>query len=256
MKNKLILIVEGKSDKIIIESIFKAVGLSDKFVSVLISEGKHNMKDYLSNIPASNNTIVGILMDLDIINLPDAKNYIETKQEEYGDVEVFFAVPEIEAWLFADDELAIKNGKSKSAQIILERLPLPDEIPHPKQSAYNLLKNYKSPHFLENINISKATARSSSLYNFLSRVGEILKTSIKELETPISKNLDRRVFINLLNEHIPSNKIIFKASDGSTYRVIDMIKHIKNETEVGKEYTSDLLRIARDLLIRKANAPA
>lgn len=106
---------------------------------------------------------------------------------------------------------------------------------------------------LKEINISRATARSASLHYFIKRISEITNTTVKEIETPISKNLDRRLFINLLNEIVPSNKIIFKASDGEIYKVKDMINHIKNETEIGKEYTSDLLRIARDLLSRKAN---
>lgn len=254
MKHKLILIVEGQSDKIIVESILKAAKVKREAVSVLIAEGKRNAKKIAIQTQSLNNDVrTGLLMDLDIINLPDANNYIELEQRKNENLEVFFAVPEIEAWLFADDNLAIENCRSKNAKIILQRMPLPDEIPHPKQSASYLIKGYKTPFFLKSMNISRATSRSVSLYNFLKRISDITNINIEEIETPISKNLDRRVFINLLNEIVPSEKIVFKASNGEIYKVDDMVRHIKNETEIGREYTSDLLRVARDLLTRKAN---
>lgn len=247
------LIVEGNSDKIIIESILAAAKMG-KHVNVVVGGSKRETEKLAQKMLDEDITNLGMLIDLDIINLPDAKNYIEDKKLKNKGIEVFFAAPEIEAWLFADMDLALENARSKSAKtkIILRRMPLPDEIPHPKQSANYLFDNYKKPYFLKKINVSKAASRSPSLHDFLSRMSAILNIQLEELKEPISQNIDRKIFVNLLNETTHSDKVIFKSSSG-VYTTEQMIENIKNETELGKQYTSDLLRIARDLLMRQAN---
>lgn len=248
---KFTLIVEGDSDKIIVESILAAAKM-DKQVSVLAGKGKEAAEKLAQKMFDEGHTNLGLLIDLDIVNLPDAKHYIEDKTLINKDIEVFFATPEIEAWLFADIDLALEHAKSKNAEIILKRMSLPDEVPHPKESAKFLFQNYKEAYFLKKIDISKATFRSPSLHDFLTRLSIILDIQLEEVQEPISQNIDRKIFINLLNETLPSNKVVFKSSSG-VYTTEEMITNIKNETELGKEYTSDLLRIARDLLTRQAN---
>ncbi len=253
MKN-FTLLVEGNSDKIIVESILAAAKM-DKHINVVIGGGKKKTEDLANQMLSEGATNVGMLIDLDIVNIPDAKNYIEDKKLKNKDVEVFFAAPEIEAWLFADMDLALKNARNKSdkTKIILRRMSLPDEIPHPKLSASYLFDNYKEPYFLKDIDISKAVFRSPSLHNFLIRLGEITGVQPDIPEEPISRNLDRRVFANLLKEVLPSDKVIFKTMRGR-YTTQDILDSIKDNTELSREYTDDLLRIARDFLMRQANS--
>ena len=250
MKN-FTLIVEGNTDKIIVESILVAAKMG-KHVHVIVGGGKKQTEDLANQMLSEGATDVGMLIDLDIVNIPDAKNYIEDKQQKNKGVEVFFAIPEIETWLFADIDLALKNAKNKSAEIILKRMGLPEEIPHPKLSANHIFKNYEKPDFLKDINISKAAYRSPSLHNFLVRLGEIIGVKPDIPEEPISRNLERRVFANLLKETLPSDKVILKTMRGR-YTTQDILDSIKDNTELSREYTDDLLRIARDLLMRKAN---
>lgn len=250
MKN-FTLLVEGNSDKIIVESILAAAKMG-KHVNVVIGGSKKEAENLANQMLSEGAMNVGILIDLDIVNIPDAKNYIEDKKLKNKDIEVFFAAPEIEVWLFADMDLARKNAKNESAKIILKRMALPEEIPHPKLSATYLFENHQAPYFLKDIDISKAVYRSPSLHNFLVRLGKITGVEPEIPEEPVSRNLDRRVFANLLKETLPSDQIIFKTMRGR-YTTQDILDSIKDDTELSREYTDDLLRIARDFLMRQAN---
>lgn len=60
------------------------------------------------------------------------------------------------------------------------------------------------------------------------------------------------IYINLLNE-LPANTIVFKTSSGVSYTARQMVEFINTNNSVGKEYISNLMRISRDILKRKAN---
>lgn len=57
-----------------------------------------------------------------------------------------------------------------------------------------------------------------------------------------------KIFINLLEE-LPANQIVWKSE--ITLTAQQMILELESETNLGKQYISDLLRISRDFLIRK-----
>ena len=61
-----------------------------------------------------------------------------------------------------------------------------------------------------------------------------------------------KTYINLLKE-LPDNTIIFKSSSNKKYTNLEMITELENNTELGRIYISDLLRISRDLLKRQVN---
>jgi hypothetical protein len=243
-----ILIVEGKTDQQIVEPILNALGINN--IEVKAAKGQKHAIDQVQNKYVKLYKKVGLLIDSDTINLIDAKEQVRGYSSDK--IEVFLAIPSIEAWLFADDQLAIKNANSELATKTLERLPLPDEIPYPKQTAYNIFRDLNTFSFLKEINIYRAASRSPSLNDFIKRICIIAGVMNPiELE-PITKSLDRRIFINLLNEINSSDTIVFKSNSGAAFTAKDMISEIKNETSIGINFTNDLLRIARDLLIRKS----
>lgn len=257
MKN-IILFVEGQSDKTIVEYILKVSKIPSELIEIHYKKlGKYTLMDIQHRLPLHDNDVIAYLMDVDAITIPDALTYAQNIKDvlsmEGRPFELFYAIPEIESWLFADDELILKCSSNSKYKKVIERLPLPDEIPYPKELWMKIFKNTKDFSFLLNMNISRATSRSLSLNDFLTRLSKILKLEIPNLNESISKNLDRRIFINLLKEVLPSNKVIYKTIDGRTYTAKEMIDNIKSGTDVGKEYSSVLLRISRDFLIRKAN---
>lgn len=57
-----------------------------------------------------------------------------------------------------------------------------------------------------------------------------------------------KIFINLLEE-LPANQIVWKSE--ITLTVQQIILELESETNLGKQYISDLFRVNRDFLIRK-----
>lgn len=248
--NKLILYLKNDDHEKIVESIFKAAKFPSESYKLIVSTGRHKLSDISKDLPLTIGTKIGILINLDVVSIPDAKEYSKKKITNNPAIEVFYGVPEVESWVFADDELVRRNAKPHS-KLLLERLPLPEEILHPKQTAYNIFRS-SNWEFLTNMNLSKASARSPSLFDFLSRVSYILNVELKALTNPISKNVDRRLFVNLLKEINNGDTIMFKSAAGDIYTAKEMIRNIVDETDIGVEYTNSMLRTVRDFLSRKA----
>ena len=155
--NKLFLYVQSDAHKNIVQSIFKAAKFPQSAYRLIVKQGKYKLLDIADLLPLKKGDTVAILIDLDIPSIPDAKKYIQ-KQYSESDVQIFCGVPEVESWIFADDLLVKRYAEHEHAKKILERLPLPDEVLHPKQTAYNIFRT-SDWDFLSEMNLTKATAR-------------------------------------------------------------------------------------------------
>ncbi|MGA1264787.1 MAG: hypothetical protein ACO331_12925, partial [Prochlorothrix sp.] len=127
---KLTIHVEGKSDKIIVERILTAAKVRDEVV-VESASGVHDLTKLATSLSNSTSHKHLILVDADLLSIFDSRQEAERKLKQ-PQVTVSCAVPTLEAWLFADDQLAIKSARSEHAAQILQRLPLPELIPYPR----------------------------------------------------------------------------------------------------------------------------
>jgi hypothetical protein len=248
------LYVEGGTDARVVEKLLKAADLPLDRVEIVPRRGKKDVLEKAKKTTAQDdNQVLAILVDSDDTFVPDA---LEEIKQELGNktVEVFFAIPEIEAWLFADDALTQKSARNESAKKVLQDLPLPEDIPAPKEFANYILGG--SRHFVESLdqmNISRAASRSPSLKYFLTRMGELLETKDLVLHDAISQNFDLQLIGNLLKETLYADTILYRTADGSQYTAKEMEHSISEGLPIGREYAADLLRVARDFLKRKAN---
>ena len=256
MKN-IHLFVEGEIDKIIINNILSAAQYPLNRVSIEVAGGKSNVVKFAKNAAKlSNQTqIIAALVDADTIYIQDA--IVETqKQFANTNVEVFVTVPQIEAWLFADDFLIKKYGNKEQTKQIA-RLPLPQEITYPKEiyqnflrkkNAYGLADEYA---FLLEMNIGRATMRCPSLSHFLRKIADLLHIST-DITTPIentsSNILPKHIFSNLIQEVANANTVIFRTLSGYSITADDMQKAVLQDSPEGKEYISNVLRVARDII--------
>lgn len=60
----------------------------------------------------------------------------------------------------------------------------------------------------------------------------------------------RSIFTSLLLE-LPSNTQIWKTLCGKSLNAEDLLKEIEENTEIGNQYISEVLRVSRDLITRK-----
>lgn len=246
------LFVEGIGPAQVARWAMEAAGLPLDRVQIVSLDDSLYTDRQLELPPERRGELRAALMDLDARSVPDA---VKRARARFGDADVpiFCAVPTVEAWLFADDEAVAKNAAhDDEVRAIVERLPLPEEIPEPKNLARFVFGPPSRWEFLRTVNVQRAAARSPSLRAFLSGMAKLLGVSPALPEESVARSLDRDVFAGLLAEVLPADTVVWRTSSG-VYTAAELRRQIEEGSEVGRQYASDLLRIARDFLMRKAN---
>ena len=259
---KILLFVEGETDKIIIKNILIAANYPIENIDVEVSGGKTNVIKFAINHAKSpvEDLIIGAFVDADTAYVQEAIEY--NKRRFNGvEVETFFAVPEIESWVFADDVL-LKKQIPSHFQRDAARMPMPEEVFYPKQLLSNWLKNKKAKSlgeqysFLTGMDVSRAAARCPSLSYFLRRIGELLALPFevtRPIENALADTLPKRIFANLLKEVASPNAVVFRTLSGYNITVDELKTAVLQENEIGKEYIGRVLRVARDIIKNQAN---
>lgn len=259
---KILLFVEGETDKIIIQNILFAAKYPVERIDIEVSGGKSNVIKFAVNHAKSPtpDIIVAAFVDADTVYVQEA---IEQNKKLFNGVavETFFSIPEIESWVFADDILLKKQIPSQF-QRDAARMPMPEEIFYPKQILSNWLKNKKAKSlgeqytFLTQMDIARAVARCPSLSYFLRRIGELLELPsdiIRPIENALANTLPKRIFVNLLKEIASPDVVVFRTLSGLNITVDELKTAVLQEDEIGKEYFGRVLRVARDIIKNQTN---
>ena len=69
----------------------------------------------------------------------------------------------------------------------------------------------------------------------------------------VSRNISRDVFAGLMREIMPADTVMWRTATGDSFTAKELCQHIEQGTEIGQQYSSDVLRVVRDFLKRKAN---
>lgn len=248
------LVVETDVDKQLVTDIFRAARFDLARIEIYVARGKMAAAPLVEAL-AQSHAHCAVLVDLDEASVPDATAHAR-QQLGLTDsaVRIFCAVPEAEAWLFADDDfLRARDDLDLESRGILRRLPLPEEIPDPKGLARTLLGPPKYWDFVRDIDITRACARSPSLRAFIEGISEWLSVDPPEMIERVGRTFERDVLASLISEVSPSDAIIWRTLDGTTYTAQQVKDAVEEGSEIGRQYASDLLRISRDLLRRQAN---
>ena len=159
---QLLLYVESEIEVILLEKIFKRAYYPVERINILPSNGKKSMANFLRNPYELEGTKYAALVNFDAETVFDAvkraKKYLGNPKTE-----VFCAVPETEAWLFADIEAAKRNAYSKNGLRLLNRVSLPEEISHPRRLAYEVFGQKPVEHYaciFDHFDVEIATQKS------------------------------------------------------------------------------------------------
>lgn len=249
------LLVEGQSDAFVVTKILEAAQFPLARLHIVVARGKEGVRLLTEHLDPERVERYAALIDLDERSVPDA---VARAREKLGDppIKVFCAVPQIEAWLFADDRAVLANAREDDEEVrsILARLPMPEEIPQPKKLAERVFGR-TSPKlaFLGTIDVQRAAARSPSLRSFLQGMAELLGVSTKLPEESVGRTISRDVLAGLIGEVLPADTIVWRTAGGDSFTAAELRKQIESGDEVGRQYASDLLRVSRDFLRRAAN---
>lgn len=248
----LTLFVEGQTDKAVVSHILHGLKLAD-CTRIEVCGPKSKVGKRIANLESSQDDRYMALVDADEPSVADSRALAE-KQLGNPRIPVFCAVPTIEAWLFADDHTAMAAARSKHAAALLERLPLPEMIPYPKLLAQNVFGRGDPVvvlSFLRQIDIARATSRSPSLRTFLIGVEEAFGERLDIALLGLGKTVSRDAFSTLLRE-LPGHTVVWRTMDGRSIRADEMAQAVLEGSEFGKQYATEVLRVARDLVARKA----
>jgi hypothetical protein len=250
------IFVESYIDEQIVTNILISAKVPVEIVKVTPTDGKKNMKHYALAEKLSDSNYI-FLIDADKLFIHDSKKEAQKQLKTTGN-SAFCAVPEIESWVFADDDLLRKEVEKRrdknieEAMAIIDRIVITDEIIFPKKVLYKLFSLRKGEipdySFLRNMNIEKACLRSTSLRVFITGVFHALGIEDNFTTTLLSRNINRDIFSSLLKEILPSDEVIFRGLNGVKFTAQQMIKEIEAGSQIGKDYCSDIMRISRDNL--------
>jgi len=205
----ILLFVEVESDAKIVSWILEAAHYPQERISCNILAGKWNASTirFVRNFPHAVKERCAVLVDLDEKgSIPQAIQRVK-EQLDNPPVKLFCAIPQIETWLFADEDKAIENASGKLERQIIQALPLPEEIENPKEIA-QLVFNQKniSYEFVKDIDIERACARSPSLRHFLTGLSELLDFRPISVLESVPRSLNREVFSGLIREIVPAKE--------------------------------------------------
>ncbi|MCY1047649.1 DUF4276 family protein [Corallococcus sp. bb12-1] len=248
--DKLLLFVEGPTDVKIVNWLLDAADYPHKQLHIIPMGGKKNIASLIKSTSTKQRIRYAVLIDLDETGVADAA---ERARQQMGHpaVDVFCAVPEIEAWLFADKTTALTHARSDEARLILSHVPLPEAIPHPRKLARSLFGPPDAWDFMRQINIEHAAAMSPSMRTFLVGMGKLLQIEKPSIINSVGRSINRDVLSGLISEIVPSDTVVWHTSTGA-YTATELRHHIESGTEIGMRYAIDLLRVSRDFLMRKA----
>jgi hypothetical protein len=245
------LFVEGEDDAEIVSHLLRRAKFNLDSIQIVAAGDMRRMRDALGAVGRHGSGVSVALVEMEARSVPDAQ---ERARRELGNpaAEVFCAVPTTAAWLFADTNALLKCVDDDRTREIVARLPLPEEIPFPRELAQRVFRDWRSAlRVLDQMSICDAAARSPSLHAFLRGLARITGNRVSLPEDVHARSVGRDTFSNLIAEILPAESIIYRTIDGS-YTAGEMIREVRDGTELGRQYSSDLLRISRDFLARQA----
>ncbi|MBY5367822.1 DUF4276 family protein [Rhizobium leguminosarum] len=249
---QLTVFVEGPSDQDMVYALLEAMGVHQKArIAVLPLGGKRKIADRIRDLRNDDLNKFVALIDADEASVADSRE-LARRQLGSPQIDVFCAVPMIEAWIFADPEFAKATARSLHAREIIDRAPLPEMIPYPKQFALNV---YGSSRFYPReatIDVNLAAARSPSLRAFIEGIVSLVGVDFS-FKVPTSKLSDTRDVISTLLRELPQTTIVWKTMAGEKITAGDLAVAIAEGSALGNQYATQLLRVARDLIARQSD---
>jgi hypothetical protein len=161
------------------------------------------------------------------------------------------AVPSVESWLLSDPEVfrVMSIDMPEQAHETFEMYLGNGDFHFFNSKFLTALTRKKiaaiyDPH--------RAAMLSPSLRSFLKLLDAVNGRSPAEF----TFNLPAAIISNLILEYYPPDQPIYRALDGSVLTGQEMATEVQAGTEIGRKYSSDILRVCRDLLARQAQKAA
>lgn len=227
---RVTLLVEGQTDETAVWMLLDRAQVPLDELEIRPCQGKDRVVLTARDWRPETGTLA-VLVDADE-QAPDAA--IASLRGSIGsqDVAVFVAVPSIEYWVVGDPAVA---------------RALREERTRPRPAA----PESKLELLASTIDLERAAALNPSLRDFLSGMQALLGSPVTRWDASPGRKLSREIVAGLLQD-LPIDEVAWRTSDGESYTARKLILEVESGSEVGRQYASDLLRVARDLIKRQA----
>lgn len=161
------------------------------------------------------------------------------------------AIPCVEAWLFADDDIMrIHYSDNVDIQRIIKHLP--EELSDAQALAHRVFGPPSLWHTLPLPDVYRAAERSPSLRNFLDSISKNLGIKTNLPAQSVSRAISRNAIAGLIRDLLAEDTIAWRTADNGIFTAEELAREIEQGTEVGRQYTVDLISMMINSLSRKA----
>lgn len=180
-QNKIGLIVEGESDRRVLEKVFSKIGVNAEFRLIPGGFNVRKINRLVSMLRDSGCKKVIVLKDTECKHKDEMYEELKDKIRELEGVEVCFVQCSLEAWLLADEEAIesfIRDRAKKSVK--LKKFSNPESISEPKEEMKDILRKagFKvgyveaehAPEIASRANISKWEEKCESFKELMEKI--------------------------------------------------------------------------------------
>lgn len=249
---EVLIIVERPEYIQIMLCLLKAARLPSERLRFASTDGKTGLRRKIGHIASTKGGIV-LVADSSRNHMPSAIDGIRSDLSlpDSSHISICPAVPCMDAWLLADDDLvrplAIDGG-------IQPRVweSLPEELPDAKVLAQQIFGPPELWNSLPTPDIFRAAERSPSLRRFLGVIAAALNVKLDLPAQSVSRAISRSAIAGLIRDLLDKDAIAWRTSDEGSFTAEALAREVEQGTELGRQYTVDLVSMMINTLSRKA----
>jgi hypothetical protein len=241
LRHPVRLLVEGATDEVVAFLLLQRARLPLGHLTIEPVGGRARLASTLASLSAGDEA-VAVLMDSEGRRPADVRAEVERLAGDRK-VVLFLAEPNLEAWLLGDEDAATEFDRVERA---VEAVAPNAEV----TSRMSVLEQLASC-----VQVERAAGRIPALRTFLLGMADLLGAPRPHVIEGAGRTPDAELLASLMRE-LPPDEVAWRVSDGSTFTAGQLVREIEARTDLGRIFGSDLLRVARDLLARRARKPA
>jgi hypothetical protein len=247
-----VLVLVGNPDQIaIVRWLIRAAGLPENRIVVAGAVSSNDLRDHVKRLRLLGNRLI-VVADVAHGHAPSASDRLRKVLEIFSEpIIVAPAIPCAEAWLLADDELvAACTDDGETRRQATESLP--EEVEDPRSVAQQVFGPPEGWAALPLPDVYRAANRSPSLRHLLEALVQRLGVTTDLPERAVARGLSRDAIAGLIRSLLPDDAVAWRTSDGGSYTAGALAREVEQGTEVGRQYSVDLVSMMINALSRNA----
>jgi hypothetical protein len=250
---QILVLFERPEHELVARWILNAADIPSENLNLACTYGRRGIIDNIRHLKRQDFSTM-IVADCLSNHTPTAISALRSEFAIPTDIErisVCPAIPCMEAWLLADDEvLAAQDLPENIRQRVLGFLP--EDLPDARSLAIQIFGPPDLWSKLPLPDIFRAAERSPSLLRFLGSLTEILNLKVDFPAQSVSRAISRSAIAGLIRDLLDKDTIAWRTADDVVYTAEKLANEVEQGTATGRQYAVDLISMMINALSRKA----